>query len=342
MTTPEQDDSAQEEPLTGPGEHLRRGREEQGISVAEIANELKLSESLIQALEADDASSLPAAAFVRGYLRSYARLLGLDAARLVEAYERISGATADAGIRISERSQDGFRMSSRLALLLLVLLIGGAAAWWFWEDAPFVVGEEGDVPVSSDTAEPAEEAAVEPVVPETLEAGDVADSGPAEVSPPEPLFPQVQMDPDLFAELDAEVEAVFEETPAELGEGGELLADDPGDVEATGIADPGNTSASAEEAVTAAGTSGPDELLLRVDGESWIEIYDDADRRLVYTLYAGDEPVDVRGWAPFEVFLGNARVVRLEYDGAEVDLSEFLRANDTARIVVDADGARVP
>ncbi len=341
MNTPEQEDSASEQALTGPGEHLRRAREEQGISVAEIASELKLSESLIRALEADDTSALPAAAFVRGYLRSYARLLDLDAQRLIEAYGRISDDAADVKIKVSEHGRDGFHLSSTLALVLLVLLIGGAAAWWFWEDAAFLVGE-GDGAVSGEVAESADEPVVEPVVPETLEAGDAADAGPAEVQPPERLFPDVEMDPDLFAERDAEVEAVFEETPAELGEAGELPIDEPGTAEVAGSADPGNTSVSAEEAVTAAGTNGPDELVLHVEGESWIEVQDDEDRRLVYTLYAGDEPIELRGWAPFEVFLGNAPVVRIEFEGAEVDISDFVRANDTARLLVDADGVRTP
>lgn len=67
----------------GCGRQLRRTREKLGLSVDDVAGELRLSSFQIQALEEDDWSQLPGTTYARGYLRSYSRLLGLDADQLL-------------------------------------------------------------------------------------------------------------------------------------------------------------------------------------------------------------------------------------------------------------------
>lgn len=67
------------------GATLREVRERQGLSVSDVVNRLKFAPRQIQALEEDDYAQLPEAAFVRGLVRSYARLLQLDEKPLLEA-----------------------------------------------------------------------------------------------------------------------------------------------------------------------------------------------------------------------------------------------------------------
>lgn len=69
--------------VPGCGRQLRRTREKLGLSVNDVAAELRLSGFQIQALEDDDWSQLPGTTYARGYLRSYARLIGLDADQLM-------------------------------------------------------------------------------------------------------------------------------------------------------------------------------------------------------------------------------------------------------------------
>ena len=61
----------------GPGVRLAQARDELGLPVKEVARMLNLSPSHITALENDDYESLFGPTYVRGYLRSYAQLLGL-------------------------------------------------------------------------------------------------------------------------------------------------------------------------------------------------------------------------------------------------------------------------
>ena len=67
------------------GDALREARERFGLSVADVANRLKFAPRQFEALEANDFARLPEMAFVRGFVRSYARLLELDPAPLLAA-----------------------------------------------------------------------------------------------------------------------------------------------------------------------------------------------------------------------------------------------------------------
>ncbi len=66
------------------GAALRVEREAQGLSVDDISQRLKLSAAQINAIETADHARLPGAVFERGFIRSYARLLKLDGAKLLE------------------------------------------------------------------------------------------------------------------------------------------------------------------------------------------------------------------------------------------------------------------
>jgi cytoskeleton protein RodZ len=67
------------------GALLRAAREAAGLSVEAVAQQLKLSPRQVRALEGDDFASLPGRTFVRGFLRNYARLVALDANRVLAA-----------------------------------------------------------------------------------------------------------------------------------------------------------------------------------------------------------------------------------------------------------------
>ncbi|MBI5040898.1 MAG: helix-turn-helix domain-containing protein, partial [Gammaproteobacteria bacterium] len=70
-----------------PGQILKRAREARNLTVAAIATLMNLDLRTIEALERGDLSKLPAPIFVRGYLRGYARLVGVAEAAVLEAYQ---------------------------------------------------------------------------------------------------------------------------------------------------------------------------------------------------------------------------------------------------------------
>lgn len=81
---PQPRDAASE--LASFGEELRREREIRGISLKEISDATKISRRFLEALERNDHKTLPAPVFTRGFVREYARYVGLSAEDMVNRY----------------------------------------------------------------------------------------------------------------------------------------------------------------------------------------------------------------------------------------------------------------
>src|SRR6266699_7255314 len=67
----------------GPGARLRAAREASGLSLDQVAQQLKLAPRQVKALEDEDFGKLPGRTFARGFVRNYARLLNLDGDHLL-------------------------------------------------------------------------------------------------------------------------------------------------------------------------------------------------------------------------------------------------------------------
>jgi cytoskeletal protein RodZ len=81
---PQAHDAASE--LASFGEDLRREREIRGISLKEISDATKISKRFLDALERNDHKTLPAPVFTRGFVREYARYVGLNSEEMVNRY----------------------------------------------------------------------------------------------------------------------------------------------------------------------------------------------------------------------------------------------------------------
>lgn len=72
-----------------PGEYLRQIRVSKVLDIADVAKELKMPVKTLQALEQDEYKSLPEATFIKGYYRSYAKFLNVDATALIQRFDEI-------------------------------------------------------------------------------------------------------------------------------------------------------------------------------------------------------------------------------------------------------------
>ena len=116
----------------GPGARLREAREAAGITVEKVATSLLLDSDTIRALEADAFDRLPAPTFVRGYLRGYARVVGLPAGPILEMYNRRGFEPPPLATGVSESSQahtsdTAVRLVTYAVAAVLVVLV---ALWW--------------------------------------------------------------------------------------------------------------------------------------------------------------------------------------------------------------------
>jgi cytoskeleton protein RodZ len=154
----------------GPGGRLRHEREERGLTVQQVAEELKLDAAVIMALEQNDFPSLGAPVFARGHLRRYATLLGMPDQELLADYDRGSQPGDPSLIprahleRMPERSAPRWPwvIGGLVALAVAAGVVGyvseyGFALPWGRDEGADLAGAPANVgvPASSTTSSPA-------------------------------------------------------------------------------------------------------------------------------------------------------------------------------------------
>lgn len=75
------------------GEKLREAREERGLSIGEVAEQTRISSLYLESIERDDYKPLPGGIFNKGFVKSYAKFVGLDENEAVQEYSRIVAKT---------------------------------------------------------------------------------------------------------------------------------------------------------------------------------------------------------------------------------------------------------
>lgn len=128
------------------GGQLAAARKGRKLDIEAVARELKLDAAIVQALENDDRSALPAPIFVQGYLRSYARLLDLPVQALLARYAETTGAPPPLTVtRIRRKSPRLGLPSTRLVRNIVLLLLTGILIWLAWPYAEQLVTSRDQV-----------------------------------------------------------------------------------------------------------------------------------------------------------------------------------------------------
>lgn len=298
----------------GAGERLRETREARGISRAEVAAQLHLNEQTITALEQNDPSRLPAPIYVRGYVRAYARLLGLDEAELLEQYRPAdSQPLRTVGISQGERK----RLARPLipwnlvgGILILAMLVGVGV----FVVPPLWDRFQGDVQT--------EMSELPPQAPES----ETEVEPPAAVADGGVRLPDISSMPETPPEQPTIAPApVPEATDIETPQAREEIVRVPAQERTPDPPAPEPREPPAQDMREV-------ELLLNED--SWVSIRDAADRRLLVGLYKAGSRHEVSGEPPLQVVLGNAAGVELRVDGEPYPLDDYAPGS-VARFTLD-------
>ena len=120
------------------GARIRQAREERGISLRQIADTTKISVSVLEALERNDISRLPGGIFSRGFVRSYAVVIGVDPEQTVRdfmaQFPQDSVTAGNPHVIVNELGPGTRRLDPR-ALMLIATIVVAVAVILYWSFA---------------------------------------------------------------------------------------------------------------------------------------------------------------------------------------------------------------
>jgi cytoskeleton protein RodZ len=283
---------------------LGTARRTQGLEIADVARQLKLSVSQVQALEAGDFDKLPGPVFVRGFIRNYARLLKLDSEAILSSIELdvppTSGHRAVPPSRdIPMPSEQVHKSWPRYVMPLLLLLIAGLVVYEFYlsggENAEQKFAQTVNTPVAA------------PV------------TAPVAQDQPEASTQSAQIEP---AAVVATPSAPVAEAKREQASAATL---------ATNVAPPAQEGAADQPGQSS--TQGAHELHLVFTKQSWVEIRDRSGKLLLSRINPPGSEQRVNGMPPFSLIIGNAHSVKLTHNDAPVNLAQHA-TDDVARFTL--------
>jgi cytoskeleton protein RodZ len=273
------------------GTMLRAGREAAGLTIAAVAQQLKLAPRQVSALEDGDFAGLPGRTFVRGFIRNYARLLRLDADQVLAALPDTAAPAANEHPSLAptprpmgELPADANHRPSpaRWAIPLALVAVVTVAAVYEMARPP---------------AEPARPAAIDKPAPAPAPAAPAADAAPA-------VLPgsATTVLPNPLASDDKAGSAPDHAMPG-----------------------PDTGSAPVAGALPTDAASAP--LVLTFQGTSWAEVRDATGTPVLSVTGNAGEVHAVGGRPPFDVVLGSAAAVGVTWLGKAYDTTPFTKQN---------------
>ena len=299
--------------VPSPGARLRAAREAASMSQDDIATKLKLSVRQVAAIESGDWSALPERTFTRGFMRSYARLVGLDP-ESVGIEQGTTQSIAATELKptpeaIGEIAHESDRHGNRLARwavpAALIAVITAGAAYFQWGHLAGLPGKPGSLSV----ARPPAASSSPPVEATTARAGEAA--APAAVT-----------------------------TPSGPTTDGASKDAPPSPPAAESVAAPAASTAAPTLAPLPAITASPallprpgeKRITLTFKGKSWTEVRSKGEVIFSETAQPGSR--EFNGAVPLSFTVGNASNVTVSVDGKPFDMSELTR-NDVARFRIE-------
>ncbi len=324
------------------GKQLRQARESAGLTLTQVAESQHLRPSIIQAIEEGNYHQVDSELFLKGYVRTYAGLVGLDADRVVASLnkeleplrrEKAAAEEINPLQDIERRKRQKVRIAKSISFILVIVVLG-LLAYRF-----ISLPEQSVAPEPSDGSGPA-----------TEQQGSQFDDG-IQAKPSdelEDLSPEQGRDGDdepvalttgsdapeagVFAD-DGGVESINEDLPASesFSNADVTVQSDTAGVRAEGdniaqpVSDGENSYAEVQNLFTAS-----------FSDDCWIQVTDARGRTLVAAIRRAGESVSVEGIPPLRIVLGAAdAVVQLEFAGESVDLSSYRAVNNRVEFTLD-------
>ncbi|MCX2690150.1 DUF4115 domain-containing protein [Pseudomonas sp. DCB_CB] len=323
-------------PGQNPGELLRLAREKRDWSQAEVARKLNLTVSSLNHVETGAFDKLPGHTFARGYIRAYAKLMDLDQAALVDAFDRYTGTHAKGSdVHSLGRIEEPVRLSHNIlrgvSLLLLVAVVGGGFFWWQdqgslrGKDLAKIALEHVEVESADGTTqihpldEPEDQA---------VSAGQQAESAPLALEQGAAEQPAAAEQAPVSSEAAiAAAPAPAQQAPVQPAPAASPAPVTP-PVQATAAPAPAPAVAATEPAAVPTGSA---KVAIQFTADCWTQVSDGNGKVLFSAIKRKGDNLELTGKPPFAVRLGFARGAQVSYNGQAVDVAPFT-SGETARL----------
>ena len=336
---------------------LVEARQSLNLSQKEIADQLYLTKTLIQQLEEGRFGELPTKAFVKGYLRSYARVVGLSGDVLIQRFEDEENektSVLEPTLPVSK--------SSKLALLSITGPVAKTAALgisgfflavvtvWFVvrnsnnpEEAPSSLNapnreeiEIGEISPRNLEGDPSLvlselDLDVQKIEASVLENGLTEKNYLQEPQLEEPQLEESQLEEPQLEE--PQLEKISEKQSTVRASEEESRISEESDSESK-ISERVNFERIVWDGKSSIfiTTDGSDELRMVFRDDCWAEVDEEGLGRIYNDLNVAGDELTITGRSPFKVLLGKARSVDVIYNGKAVDLEPYIAWDQTAKI----------
>ncbi|WP_238085404.1 MULTISPECIES: cytoskeleton protein RodZ [Pseudescherichia] len=321
------------------GVRLRNAREQLGLSQQAVAERLCLKVSTVRDIEEDKAPAELASTFLRGYIRSYARLVHIPEEELLPMMEKQAPVRAakvapmhSFSLGKRRKKRDGWLSS--ITWLIVFVVVGLTGAWWWQnhkaqqEEISTMAdqssaelnannNETQSVPLNTDPTEPADA--------QTTGTGpaDVATQTPpaATTSAPAPTTAQNAVVSPSQANVDSVTAPATTTAPAAT---------------AAATSTPGAAPLPTDQAGVT-NTADANALVMTFTADCWLEVTDANGKKLFSGIQRSGANLNLAGQTPYKLKIGAPSAVQIQFQGKPVDLSRFIRSNQVARLTLNAE-----
>ena len=317
------------------GARLRSAREQMGLSQQNVAERLCLKLSTVRDIEEDKTPTDLASTFLRGYIRSYARLVRVPEDELLpmmakQVPVRAAKVAPMQNFALGKRrkKRDGWLMI--FTWLIVFVVVGLTGAWW-WQNhkaaqADLVTLAEQNGTDSDDNSQAIQ---LEGFSDESSAASDAtADTANTPAQQGVSLNSESLSTPTETSAPVVSPSAPAAATPADNN----AAVVSPSQAPVDTITTPSSPNTTTNEMPQPAADSHA--LVMNFSQDCWLEVRDASGKKLFSGMKRRGESLNFTGAAPYRLKIGAPAAVQIQYEGNPVDLSRFVRTNQVARLTV--------
>jgi len=321
MTKNMQAELTEDMEVVGPGQMLKEARIALKLSKKEVAQKLNFTTALIDSIENEEFNNRLPTTYTRGYLKNYAKLVNVACEDVLASYELLGVAAVQQAemqsfSQITKKQAENSRLMW-FSYLILAFLIALTVIWWQQEhqqnqNASDIVNTP-QITVKRGSAEP-------------QSVNEQALAKENNVTSQNNTKPLTALD-DPQALPKANQETINNNQVEKLS-----TQKSDNNQQANQITHNSNTQTLAvKQQADLTKSSAPADMISAIvftfSGDCWVNIYDATGERVAWGIKKADYIMNIKGQAPFSITLGKPELVSINYNGAEVDMSQFGAGN---------------